>query len=97
MTFLTCKILCNTKASTATVDTSTHDATAHKWHEVFKYRKISMNIVGMLCCWTCGIASSALLPSYLADYLHPSHRTDGLCACRDRYRRSDGPLCPGES
>lgn len=70
--FLTYKVLRNTKASNAVVHTTTHDATEHRWYEVFQYRNIPLNIVGMLCWLTCVIVLSALFPSYLVDYLHLS-------------------------
>ena len=52
--------------------TATHDATPHKWSDVFKYRNIPLNMIGMLCWLTCLVVLSALLPSYLIDYLHLS-------------------------
>ncbi|MBJ9658861.1 MFS transporter [Burkholderia multivorans] len=64
------KVLRNTKASSAAVHTMTHDATEHKWSDVFRYRNIRLNIVGMLCWLTCLVVLTALLPNYLVDYLH---------------------------
>ena len=52
--------------------TATHDATPHKWSDVFKYRNIPLNMIGMLCWLTNLVVLSALLPSYLIDYLHLS-------------------------
>src|SRR3954470_6924829 len=49
-----------------------HDASEHKWSDVFQYRNIPLNIVGMLCWLTCLVVLSALMPSYLTDYLHLS-------------------------
>ena len=51
---------------------TTHDAATHRWSEVFRYRNIPLNMVGMLCWLTCLVVLSALLPSYLIDYLHLS-------------------------
>jgi predicted MFS family arabinose efflux permease len=68
--FLLWKVLRNTKAATAAAHTATHDASAHKWSDVFQYRNIRLNIVGMLCWLTCLVVLSALFPSYLVDYLH---------------------------
>jgi predicted MFS family arabinose efflux permease len=68
--FLLWKVLRNTKASAAALHTTTHDATEHKWTDVFRYHNIRLNIVGMLCWLTCLVVLSALFPSYLVDYLH---------------------------
>jgi len=75
--FLLWKVLRNTKASTAAVHTATHDATEHKWSDVFRYRNIPLNILGMLCWLTCLVVLSALFPSYLIDYLHLSMQQMG--------------------
>ncbi|RDU98860.1 MFS transporter [Trinickia dinghuensis] len=64
------KVLRNTRAASAAVHTMTHDATEHKWSDVFRYRNIRLNIVGMLCWLTCLVVLTALLPNYLVDYLH---------------------------
>ena len=58
--------------ATAAKHTATHDATPHKWSDVFKYRNIPLNMIGMLCWLTNLVVLSALLPSYLIDYLHLS-------------------------
>ncbi len=52
--------------------TATHDATPHPWTDIFGYRNIPLAMVGMLCWLTCLVVLSALLPSYLIDYLHLS-------------------------
>ncbi|WP_322028602.1 MFS transporter [Paraburkholderia sp. J76] len=64
------KILRNRKASGAAVHTVTHDVSGHRWSDVFRYRNIPLNIVGMFCWLTCLVVLTALLPSYLVDYLH---------------------------
>lgn len=68
--FLLWKVLRNTRASTAAEHTMTHDVAEHKWTDVFRYRNIPLNILGMLCWLTCLVVLSALFPSYLVDYLH---------------------------
>ncbi len=70
--YLLYRTLRNTTPAVAALHTSTHDANPHKWSDVFKYRNIPLNMVGMLCWLTCLVVLSALLPSYLIDYLHLS-------------------------
>jgi len=67
--YLLYRVLRDTDATKAAQRTSTHDAIEHRWPEVFKYRNIPLNMVGMLCWLTCLVVLSALLPSYLIDYL----------------------------
>ena len=66
------RVLRNTPPTAAALHTSTHDASEHKWSDIFKYRNIPLNMIGMLCWLTCLVVLSALLPSYLIDYLHLS-------------------------
>ncbi|MDM0075465.1 MFS transporter [Variovorax sp. J2P1-59] len=54
----------------AAAHTATQDAATHPWSDVFKYRNIPLNMIGMLCWLTNLVVLSALLPSYLIDYLH---------------------------
>jgi predicted MFS family arabinose efflux permease len=75
--FLLWKVLRNTRASTAAEHTMTHDTAEHKWTDVFRYRNIPLNILGMLCWLTCLVVLSALFPSYLVDYLHLSMQQMG--------------------
>jgi predicted MFS family arabinose efflux permease len=63
-------VLRNTKPSAAALHTTTHDPAEHKWTDVFRYRNIPLNMIGMLCWLTCLVVLSALFPSYLIDYLH---------------------------
>ncbi|GAC1389912.1 MAG: MFS transporter [Variovorax sp.] len=70
--YLLYRVLRNTPPAVAALHTSTHDASEHKWSDVFKYRNIPLNMVGMLCWLTNLVVLSALLPSYLIDYLHLS-------------------------
>ncbi|WP_454805379.1 MFS transporter [Paraburkholderia fungorum] len=75
--FLLWKVLRDTRASTAAGHTMTHDLAEHKWTDVFRYRNIPLNILGMLCWLTCLVVLSALFPSYLVDYLHLSMQQMG--------------------
>ncbi len=70
--YLLYRVLRNPNAATAVQHTATHDTATHKWSDVFKYRNIPLNMVGMLCWLTNLVVLSALLPSYLIDYLHLS-------------------------
>jgi MFS family permease len=76
--YLLHRTLRNPTPSTAAVHTSTHDASTHKWSDVFKYRNIPLNMIGMLCWLTNLVVLSALLPSYLIDFLHLSLEQMGL-------------------
>jgi MFS family permease len=76
--YLLYRVLRNTTPAVAALHTATHDASAHKWSDVFKYRNIPLNMLGMLCWLTCLVVLSALLPSYLIDYLHLSLEQMGL-------------------
>ncbi len=49
-----------------------HDTSMHKWSDLFRYRNVIHGMIGMLCWLTCLVITSALLPSYLTDYLHLS-------------------------
>jgi MFS family permease len=60
----------NPDAKAAAAHTATRDASAHPWSDVFRYRNIPLNMIGMLCWLTNLVVLSALLPSYLIDYLH---------------------------
>lgn len=42
----------------------------HKWTDALAFRNVRLNMIGQLCWLTCLIVTSALLPSYLTDYLH---------------------------
>ncbi len=60
-------------SETALVDhTAVHDTSSHRWKELFRYRNIIHNMIGMLCWLTCLVVTSALVPNYLTDYLHLS-------------------------
>ncbi|QWC92658.1 MFS transporter [Cupriavidus metallidurans] len=64
------RVLRDTRATVADTHTTVHDTATHKWTDVFRYRNIPLNIVGMLCWLTCLVVLSALFPSYLTDHLH---------------------------
>ena len=68
--FLLYRVLRDPTAAAAAAHTATHDASAHRWTDVFGYRNVRLNMVGQLCWLTCLIVTSALLPSYLTDDLH---------------------------
>lgn len=70
--YLLYRVLRNTPPAVAALHTSTHDASEHKWSDIFQYRNITLNMIGMLCWLTNLVVLSALLPSYLIDYLHLS-------------------------
>lgn len=76
--YLLYRLLRNTPATVAAVHTTAHDATTHKWSDVFRYRNIPLNMIGMLCWLTNLVVLSALLPNYLIDYLHLSLEQMGL-------------------
>lgn len=63
------KVLRNTDAKDAAEHTLSHDATEHKWTDVFKSRNVPLNVIGMLCWLTCLVVLGAFLPNYLLDYL----------------------------
>lgn len=66
------RTLRDTKPAQAAAHTMTHDATEHTWSDVFRYRNVPLNVVGMLCWLTVLVVLSALFPNYLTDYLHLS-------------------------
>lgn len=76
--FLLYRVLRNPSPELAAEHTATHDAAPHKWTDVFAYRNVPLNMVGMLCWLTCLIVTSALLPNYLTDYLHLDLNQMGL-------------------
>jgi fucose permease len=54
------------------VHAATGDLSKHSWSDVFAYRNIRLNIIGILCWMTCVVVLSTFFPSYLIDYLHLS-------------------------
>lgn len=67
--FLTWRVLRDGKPGPAS-GTLVQDVSTHRWTDVFRHRNIVLNMVGMLCWLTCLVVTSAMLPSYLTDYLH---------------------------
>ncbi len=49
-----------------------------RWGDIVRTRNIRHNMIGMLCWLICLVVTSALLPSYLTDYLHLSLRQMGF-------------------
>ena len=76
--FLLYRVLRDPTASEALAHTATHDGSAHKWTDVFAYRNVRLNMIGQLCWLTCLIVTSALVPSYLTDYLHLDFKSMGF-------------------
>lgn len=60
-------------AKLAHVEHSTiHDESNHKWLDLFGYKNVIHNMIGMLCWLMCLTVTTAFLPNYLMDYLHLS-------------------------
>ena len=72
VSYLLYRTLRTSSAQEAAVHTATHDAADHAWTDVFRVRNVWLNMGGMLCWLTCLIVTTAMLPSYLTDYLHLS-------------------------
>jgi len=73
--YLTHKTLRDTNVSTVSavsIHIRSDDLPTHSWHHALRYRNVLLCIVGMLCWLTCLIGVTALLPSYLIDYMHLS-------------------------
>jgi MFS family permease len=68
--YLLYRHLRNSDAKSAARHTGTHDASQHRWPDVFRYRNIPLNIVGMFCWVTNLVILPAFLPSYLTESLH---------------------------
>ncbi len=67
--FLAYRVLRDVPPKISALHTATHDASAHRWSDVFKYRNVPLNMLGMLCWLTCLIVTSALMPNYLTDHI----------------------------
>lgn len=76
--YLLHKYLRNTDAAAASLHTATHDASEHKWTDIFQSRNVILNMLGMLCWLTCLVVLGAFLPNYLIDYLHLSMEQMGF-------------------
>ena len=78
LAYVVWKVLRDQSPSALAVHTATHDATQHKWTEVFRYRNVPISMVGMLGWLTCLMVTSALMPNYLTDYRHLDVQTMGF-------------------
>jgi len=67
--FIAYRVLRDVPPKVAAIHTATHDASAHRWSDVFKYRNVPLNMLAMPCWLTCLIVTSALMPSYLTDHI----------------------------
>lgn len=92
VSYLLYRTLRTPSAESAAMHTATHDATEHAWTDVFRYRNIVLNMGGMLCWLTCLIVTSAMLPSYLTDYLHLSLGQMGFVLSAIGFGASGGTL-----
>jgi MFS family permease len=90
--YLLYRILRDSDAKTAAKHTETHDATPHKWSEVFRYRNIPLNIVGMFCWVTNLVILPAFLPSYLTETLHLSIEQMGFVLSAIGFGGASGAL-----
>lgn len=50
--------------------TAVHDTSHNRLIDVLRFSNIRHNMIGMLCWLSCLVVTSAMLPSYLVDYLH---------------------------
>lgn len=76
--FLLYRVLRDSDVKTAARHTRTHDASRHKWSDVFRYWNIPLNIVGMFCWITNLVILPAFMPSYLTEILHLDLQQMGL-------------------
>jgi MFS family permease len=70
--YLMYRVLRDTDAAQAAIHTPTHDASAHRWTDIFKFRNVPLNMLGMLCWLTVLTVMGAFFPNYLIDHLHLS-------------------------
>ena len=76
----------------------THDASEHKWTDLFNYRNVPLNMCGMLCWLTVLTVLGALFPNYLIDHLHLSIEQMGVVMSAIGFGGSAGNLImPGLS
>lgn len=64
------KVLRKDAPSDSSAAASSADTRDHQWTHVFRYRNVSLAILGQLAWLTCLIVLTALFPNYLVDYLH---------------------------
>jgi fucose permease len=70
--YLSHRVLRQPSAQEVASHSVTHDASAHRWQEVFCYRNVPLGIVCQLCWLCCIVVVAALFPNYLVDHLHLS-------------------------
>ena len=76
----------------------THDASEHKWSDLFNYRNVPLNMCGMLCWLTVLTVLGALFPNYLIDHMHLSIDQMGVVMSAIGFGGSAGNLImPGLS
>ena len=90
--FLLYRVLRDSDAKSAAKHTETHDASQHKWSDVFRYRNIPLNIVGMFCWVTNLVILPAFLPSYLTESLHLSIEQMGFVLSAIGFGGASGAL-----
>ncbi|GJH28820.1 MFS transporter [Caballeronia novacaledonica] len=90
--FLLYRCLRDSDAKAAAKHTDTHDASRHKWSDVFRYRNIPLNIVGMFCWVTNLVILPAFLPSYLMEVLHLSIEQMGFVLSAIGFGGASGAL-----
>lgn len=66
------KILRDTHAAAPDSQVESHAVSGHKWTEVFRYRNVLLNMLGMLCVLIPIFVLGAMMPNYLTDHLHLS-------------------------
>ena len=76
--YLSHRVLRRPSAQEVASHSVTHDASAHRWQEVFGYRNVPLGIVCQLCWLCCIVVVAALFPNYLVDYLHLSMEQMGF-------------------
>lgn len=67
--YLMYKVIRNPNPQAAAEHSQTHDASPHRWQDVFKYRNVPLNICGMFCWLTVVTVIGAFFPNYLIDHL----------------------------
>jgi predicted MFS family arabinose efflux permease len=90
--FLLFRVLRDSDAKSAAKHTETHDASRHKWSDVFRYRNIPLNIVGMFCWVTNLVILPAFLPSYLTESMHLSIEQMGFVLSAIGFGGASGAL-----
>ena len=76
--YLAHRVLRQPSAKEVASHSVTHDASAHRWQDVFGYRNVPLGIVCQLCWLCCIVVVGALFPNYLVDYLHLSMEQMGF-------------------